>query len=124
MRQRNNHQNCMNVVSPLVCNYLTFLSKANEGETIPNLGCLCPFKVPGPTLLKYYDLIFIPFHIQELLSYQKAVKSIVGSPVFVVALAMGVSFVCLPAQRCACELTSDSVGRRGELRKDLFLTLP
>lgn len=31
MRQRNNHQNCMNVVSLLVCNYLTFLSKANEG---------------------------------------------------------------------------------------------
>lgn len=75
MRQRNNHQNCMNVVSPLVCNYLTFLSKANEGEMIPNLGCSCPFKVPGPTLLKYYDLIFIPFRIQELLSYQKAVKS-------------------------------------------------
>lgn len=101
MRQRNNHHNCMNVVSPLVCNYLTFLSKANEGEMISNLGCLCLLQVPGPTLLDYYDLIFIPFHIKLLPLYQKAVKSIDGSPVFVVALSMGVSFVCLPAQ-CVC----------------------
>lgn len=114
MRQRNNHQNCMNIVSLLVCNYLTFLSKANEGGggMISNLGCLCPLQVPGPTLLKFYALIFITFHIQELLSYQNAVKSFGGS------------FVCSPAQRCACELMSDSVGRCRELRKDLFLTLP
>lgn len=113
----------MNVVSLPVCNYLTFLSKANEGEMISNLGCLCPLQVPGPTLLEHYDRIFITFHIQELLSYQNAVKCFGRSPVFVVALAMGVSFVCLPAQRCGCELTSDSVGRCRQLRKDLFLTL-
>lgn len=67
---------------------------------------------------------FHPIFIFKNDSYQNAVKSTVGSPVFVVAFAMGVSFVCLPAQRCACELTSDGVGRCGELRKDLFLTLP
>lgn len=112
----------MNVVSLLVCNYLTFLSKANEGGNDFKPGVFMSFTSTWTDI--NYDLIFSPFHIQELLSYQNAVKSSGGSPVFVVALAMGVSFVCLPAQRCACELTSGSVGRYRELRKDLFLTLP
>lgn len=37
MRQRNNYQNSINVVSFLVCDYLTFLPKANEGEIISNV---------------------------------------------------------------------------------------
>lgn len=79
-------------------------------------GSLRPLKVPGSILLllsgfqlEWAASCFLFKQVSEEVSYENALKSRVASPVFVVALAMGVSFVCLPAQRCACELTSDTV---------------